>query len=150
MGKYRPEKTPYFDTFYAMSRKYKLRQLEVFSLQFAVCIYETQGLWSSFFSIKTVEFFCSILGIWIGLFWVVLLTQFLEGTSKWTSFHIIWQACRGWWFTKIVIAKIMKIKTKLPLVILIVHSGAHRGFSEGRGPNFRKRANQYKTKKKRI
>ena len=27
---------------------------------------------------------------------------------------------------------------------------AHLGFSEGRGPNFRKGANQYKTKKKRI
>ena len=29
-------------------------------------------------------------------------------------------------------------------------SGVHVGFSEGRGPNFRKGANQYKTKKKRI
>ena len=28
--------------------------------------------------------------------------------------------------------------------------GAHLEFSEGRGPNFRKGANQYKTKKKRI
>ena len=29
-------------------------------------------------------------------------------------------------------------------------SGAHLGFLEGRGPNFRKRKKQYKTKKKRI
>ena len=29
-------------------------------------------------------------------------------------------------------------------------SGAHLRYSEGRGPNFRKGANQYKTKKKRI
>ena len=29
-------------------------------------------------------------------------------------------------------------------------SGAGLGFSEGRGPNFRKGANQYKTKKKQI
>ena len=29
-------------------------------------------------------------------------------------------------------------------------TGAHLGFPEGRGPNFRKGANQYKTKSKRI
>ena len=29
-------------------------------------------------------------------------------------------------------------------------SGVHLGFLEGRGPDFRKRANQYETKKKRI
>ena len=29
-------------------------------------------------------------------------------------------------------------------------SRAHLGFSEGRGPNFSKRANQNKTKKKRL
>ena len=29
-------------------------------------------------------------------------------------------------------------------------SGAHLGFLEGRGPDVRKRANQYETKKKRI
>ena len=28
------------------------------------------------------------------------------------------------------------------------HKGGHLGFLEGRGPNFRKRANHYKTKKK--
>ena len=31
-----------------------------------------------------------------------------------------------------------------------VKAGAHLGFSEGKGPNFRKGANQYKTKKKQI
>ena len=31
-----------------------------------------------------------------------------------------------------------------------VKSGVHLGLSEGRGPNFRKGANQYKRKKKRI
>ena len=35
------------------------------------------------------------------------------------------------------------------LIFLLV-TGAHLGFSEGRGPNFRKGANQYKTNKKRI
>ena len=29
----------------------------------------------------------------------------------------------------------------------LVRTGAHLGFSEGRGPNFRKGANQYKAKK---
>ena len=32
--------------------------------------------------------------------------------------------------------------------IYLCDTGAHLGFSEGRGPNFRKRANQYETKKK--
>ena len=31
-----------------------------------------------------------------------------------------------------------------------VYTGVHLGFSDGRGPNFRKEANQYKTKKKQI
>ena len=30
----------------------------------------------------------------------------------------------------------------------VTRAGAHLGFSEGRGPNFRKGTNQYKTKKK--
>ena len=30
------------------------------------------------------------------------------------------------------------------------NTGTHVGFSEDRGPNFRKRANQYKRNKKRI
>ena len=31
-----------------------------------------------------------------------------------------------------------------------VYTGVHLGFLVGRGPNFRKEANQYKTKKKQI
>ena len=31
-----------------------------------------------------------------------------------------------------------------------MYTGAHLGYLEGRSPNFRKGANQYKTKKKRI
>ena len=35
-------------------------------------------------------------------------------------------------------------------IMLHNDAGAHLGFSEGRGPNFRKGESQYKTKKKRI
>ena len=41
-------------------------------------------------------------------------------------------------------------KWSFPLRISSVNAGAHLGFSEGRGPNLRKGANQHKTKKKRI